>query len=338
MGNSESRNKHSEENQNLEKNANHNQWHNAVKGNTEEIQVSSPRANVNHATFETTSDNENFTVTEELKPVAVIHENVSYPNHVKKNNTDLLGGLFSKLSNLLQDTEMDGGVSDNVFINSKLSQIRELLQDTEMPSQLGGNISEVNHIERLKELLQETETNNLVGGFDSNNNNLVSINPMINKIRELLLQETETNIVNFKGGALNNENLFSENKSTESKKKEHVKVEKRELDEIHVESEKHENLNTDQSGGEELDTELKNILVELQSNKNKHTGGKSSRKGSKKSSKKSGSKRQSRRSSEASEASNNTYNIGDSDESDVEDYLSTSSMNTSDINIKHYRS
>ena len=336
MGNSESRNKPSEENNNLEKTANHNQWHDAVNGNTDEIHVSSPRANVNHATFETTSDNVNFTETEELKPVAIINDVVSHPTLVKKTDNDLLGGLYSKLSNLLQDTEVDSGVSDNVFINSKLSHIRELLQDTEMPSQLGGNFSNVNHLERIRELLQETETNNLVGGFD-NNNNLVSINPMINKIRELLLQETETNVINFKGGALNNENLFSENKLTESEKKEPVKVEKHKLSEMHTESEKHENLNTDQSGGEELDTELKNILVELQTNKNKHTGGKSSRKGSKKSSKKGGSKRQSRRSSEASEASNNTYNIGDSDDSDIEDYLSTSSMNTPDIKVKHYR-
>jgi len=369
MGNSESRNKHSEPVEHLEKNLNQNQWHKAVNGNTEEIQVSSPRPNVNHAAFETTSENANFTVTEELKPVPihnmsnshVIHENVSHPYPVNKNKSadgsDLLGGLVDKISNLLLDTEMNGGLFENDTINNKLAHITELLQETESAPQLGGDVLDNVQLNKIRELLQETESNNLVGGF--NNQNLVDVNPMINKLRDLLLQETENNIINFQGGALNNENLFSENKLTESEKSEkseHNEEEKKEHHKVHHKvkhsndekekkadhtseeaNEEHENLKTDQSGGEELDTELKNILVELQTN-NKHVGGKSSRKGSKKSSKKSGSKRQSRRSSEASNASNNTYNIGDSDESDVEDYLSTSSMNTSDINIKHYRS
>lgn len=342
MGNSESRNKLSEQNEVIENKPHQNQWHDAVNGNTEQLQVSSPKAPVNHAVFETTSENENFTVTENLKPAPVstpIHENIK-----------LTGGLdlsliYNKISNLIQDTEMDGGLSDNILMNNHLSKIKELLQDSETEAQLGGNSSFNNHFDKIKELLQETETNNLVGG-----NNIVDINPMINKLRDLLLQETENNVINFKGGNLNNENLFSENKLTESEKseddkddKEDKEEEKKELseekEELSEEKEDQENVKTDQSGGEELDTELKKILVELQSNKeNKHVGGKSSRKGSKKSSKKSGSKKQSRRSSEASEASNNTYNISDSDESDGEDYLSTSSMNTSDINIKHYRS
>jgi hypothetical protein len=329
MGNSESRNKHSEENNNLQNKPNESQWVKAVNGNTEELRVSSPKKPVelNHAVFETTSENGNFTVSEDLRPVAV--KNV-------KEGGDLVGGLFDKLSNLLQDTEVNGGLSNDFsFINNKLSQLTNLLEDTESFPQLGGNSYSNSNFDRIRGLLQETESNNLVGGGD----NLVDTNPMINKLRDLLLQETESNILNLKGGALNNENLFSE-KSEHNKESSEHKLEKRELTENNNKEDQN-NLKTDQSGGEELDTELKNILVELQSNNknvNKHVGGKSSRKGSKKSSKQSGSKRQSRRSSEASRASNNTYNIGDSDESDVEDYLSTSSMNTSDINIKHYRS
>jgi hypothetical protein len=347
MGNSESRNKLSEQNEVIENKPHQNQWHDAVNGNTEQLQVSSPKPPVNHAVFETTSENENFTVTENLKPAPVstpIHENVKLTGGID------LSFIYNKLSNLVQDTEMDGGLSDNILMNNHLSKIKELLQDSETEAQLGGNSSFNNdHFDKIKELLQETESNNLVGG----GSNVIDINPMINKLRDLLLQETENNIINFKGGNLNNENLFSENKLTESEKSDHNKeelVEKKEspmpnenkelpMSNENKELPDEEDLKTDQSGGEELDTELKKILVELQSNKdNKHVGGKSSRKGSKKSSKKSGSKKQSRRSSEASEASNNTYNITDSDESDAEDYLSTSSMNTSDINIKHYRS
>jgi len=323
MGNSESRNKLSEQKEAPEIKPNQNQWLNAVNGNTEQLQVSSPKPNINHAAFETTSENANFTVSEELKPMPINETMVGGFN---------LSSIFNKLSSMLQDTEMDGGLSNDEFVNNKLSHIKSLLEDTEVESQLGG------HLERIRELLQETETNNLVGGFNE-------VNPMLNKLRHLLLQETESNVINFKGGALNNENLFSENSLTESEKPDQMgELKKEEKEEHYKEKEEEENANTDQSGGEELDTELKNILVELQTNNknvNKHTGGKSSRKGSKKSgSKKSGSKRQSRRtaSSEPSNQSENTYNVGDSDESDGEEYLSTSSMNTSDINIKHYRS
>lgn len=336
MGNSESRNKHSEENKETTNKSNHNQWHDAVNGNTEQLLVSSPKKphELNHAVFETTSENANFTVSEHLQSVPVnttrskIHENVSHP--APKDNTELIGGLFNKISNLLVDTEVApqlSELSDNIYLN----KIRSLLQETETAPQLGGSSVDNFQLDKIRELLQETETNNLVGG---SNDNFINENPMINKLRELLLQETESNIINFKGGALNKENLFSEKESDKSNS-EHQKVEKREL------TDDNQDLKTtDQSGGEELDTELKGILLELQSNNknlNKHIGGKSSRK----SSKKSRSKKQSRRTSEssrASGASGNTYNIGDSDESDGEDYLSTSSMNTSDINIKHYRS
>jgi hypothetical protein len=86
---------------------------------------------------------------------------------------------------------------------------------------------------------------------------------------------------------------------------------------------------------------LQHILYELQANNknlSKYKGGKSSKKSSKKSKK--SSKKQSRRSSETSNVSHNTYNIdSDFDSGDSDEYLtSTSSMNTSDINIKHYRS
>ena len=117
-------------------------------------------------------------------------------------------------------------------------------------------------------------------------------------------------------------------------------VEVEEVEEKPEQEEKEDNM-TDQSGGDQLDTELKNILYELQANNknlSKYKGGKSSKKSSKKSKK--SSKKQSRRGSDTSNVSHNTYNIdSDFDSGDSEEYLtSTSSMNTSDINIKHYRS
>jgi hypothetical protein len=337
----------------------------AVSGDTEKIMISSPKPSVTRAAFESTSEN-NFTPSEHVVPVPVSAHGSEHKSEHKSDtlksthntnvnsaaNPQLIGGfdlsfIFNNLSNILQDTEMDGGVIDNEHLNTHLSKINELLQDTESAPQSGGITLDQSHLEKIRELLNETETNNLVGG---------NSNPMINKLRDLLLQDTETNFINFKGGALEKTNLFSENKLTEvseksdkshSEAKEHEKhkehkedkeeVEKKELNE---KPEEEEDMKTDQSGGEKLDTELKGILHELQTNNknlDKYKGGKSSKKSSKKSAGKS-SKKQSRRSSEASNASNNTYNI-DSDDSDVDDYLtSTSSMNTSDINIKHYRS
>jgi hypothetical protein len=321
---------------------------NAVNGDTDAMVSSTKPTPPNHAAFETTSEEQNFTQSEVLAPMPIVNTNLPV--------SELKGGfnlsfIFNKLSSLLQDTEMEGGITDSVFMNNQLSKIKDLLQDTEVAPLTGGvlNSFDMSHLDKIRNILNETETNNLVGGANSND-------VMINKLRDLLLQDTEVNYVNFKGGALNNTNLFSELKESdekseashsEHKKEEHKKEKEEKEEEQKVEEQKEEeqkeeeqkeeeDQNTDQSGGEELDTELKGILRELQANKNanSHKGGKSSKKNSKKSK---SSKKQSRRSTtEASNASNNTYNIDDSDD---EDYLtSTSSMNTEDINIRHYRS
>jgi hypothetical protein len=422
MGNSESR-------PNVENKPE--QWHNAVNGNTEQLNLS-PKPNINHAAFETTSENENFTQSEKNVPIPLspskhmVHENVKHEQ--------LVGGafdfsdIFNKLSSIMNDTEMSGGIPDH-NIDEQLNHIRNLLNETETNTQSGGYDAHPLLLNKLRDLLsQDTETNLLIqdGGSidqplllnklrdllsqDTETNLLTQdggsidqpllLNKLrdllsqdtetnlltqdggsaeLNKLRNILLEDTETNFINFKGGALDKENLFSENSLTggehsekhkkhedsEKHKKheeseKHKKHEESEKHKKHEESEKHkeveerelvdasekqeeEEQKTDQSGGEQLDTELKNILLELQANNknlNKYKGGKSSKKSSRKSkkSKKSNksSKKQSRRSS-ASNMSDETYNI-DSD-SDTEDYLtSTSSMNTSDINLKHYRS
>ena len=353
MGNSESR-------PNVENKPE--QWHNAVNGNTEQLNLS-PKPNINHAAFETTSENQNFTQSEKNVPIPLssskhmVHENV-------KHDQPLIGGgfdfsdIFNKISSIMNDTEMSGGIPDH-NIDEQLNHIRNLLNETETNTQSGGYDAHPLLLNKLRDLLsQDTETNLLTQDGGS---------AELNKLRNILLQDTETNFINFKGGALDKENLFSENSLSEQsggehseKHKNHEESEKHKEHKKHEESEKHkeveerelvdasekqeeEEQKTDQSGGEQLDTELKNILLELQANNknlNKYKGGKSSKKSSRKSkkSKKSNksSKKQSRRSStEESNISNNTYEI----DTDSEDYLtSTSSMNTSDINLKHYRS
>jgi len=297
MGNSASTNTVHEQNENIVANQN-NSWKNAVNGDTEALSIA---PNVTHAAFETTSDAP-LTVSESLGAIPV------------KNNESLSGGdlisfgasLYNQLSSLLQDTEGDADNFNGGIIESKLNEIRSLLE--------------------------ETETNNLVGG-DLNNTQ---------KLRDLLLQDTET-FINFRGGALENEELFDHLKKKHNKS-ESAPVKMEEVKEVSEVSEvnevpevaKEEQQNTDQSGGSELDTELKGILKELQTNAKNYKGGKSSRKSSKKSK---ASKKQSRRSTEESNMSNGTYDIDTEGGSDDEDYLtSTSSMRTSDINIKHYRS
>jgi hypothetical protein len=328
---------------------------NAVTGNTEELSV---KPNVTHAAFETTSENLNFTNSEPmvslpLKSNSLMQGELSdtsemqnytesntnqpyykeymqakqqYLNSKKTNEMTTQNGGFilDKLVSLLQDSE------EPVFtIDSKLNQIRSLLQDSEF-----------------------NNNNNLVGGAVDENSQ---------KLRELLLQDTES-FINFRGGdSTKNSKMkeITEDEKEEDEKEEDEKEEKEEDEKEEKEEDEkkekkteekeevkivplseNEEDETSQSGGEDLDTELKVILKELQmNNKNVHKGGKSSRKSSKKSKK---SKKNSRRTTtEESKMTNGTYDI-DSDSSDgnEDDYLtsSTESMNTSDVNINHYRS
>jgi len=326
MGNSESRPHKSEvapeQNNNITVNQPNNEWKNAVNGNTEELSV---KPNVTHAAFETTSEEVPFTESEKLAPMPVptavssmnnyspeVKNAVTRPrvaptansslNNITGSNVSMKGGfIFDKLASLLQDTET------NVFdMNSgndeKLNKIRSLLDDT------------------------ESNDNVLVGGGAQS-------------LRELLLQDSES-FLNFRGG--NHDKKTHHEKSEKLEEVKEDEEEKPEVSEVMEEmkkdeedeekEEKEETEKSNQSGGEELDTELKVILKELQTN-NSHKGGKTSRKSSKKSNK---SKKQSRRNSTESAMTNGTYDI---DTDDDEDYLtSTESMNTSDIDIKHYRS
>lgn len=219
MGNSESRPK-----ENLQENTNKSndatQWK-AVGGNTEEIQVSSPKPvpNVSRTAFDTTSSEANFTQTENLVPTPIVAQ-----GHPKELSGGLdISSMLNKLSSIFQDTEMEGGLSEDPYVQNKLSKIKELLQETETNTNsfVGGDISMYNsHFDKIRDLLNETEvSNNFVGGSNENQ--------MINKIRDLLLQETETNnVINFKGGALDKSNLFSEKdseKSNSSNKKKNLK-------------------------------------------------------------------------------------------------------------------
>ena len=326
MGNSESRpNKEAvpEVNNNdvIVNQPNNNDWKNAVNGNTEELSV---RPNINHAAFETTSEEMPFTESENVVPVSVnssrnystaLENAITQPRVVPASNSNITGlnvtmkgGFFDQLASLLQDTETNVFDTNSIVIDSKLNQIRSLLQESEVNNFSGGDVSS-------------------------------------NRIRDLLLQDTES-FMNFRGGEHSEQKdkkhvkkideVSEEEKEEKEEKEEEEKEEKPEVNEVVEEMQKESEAESDQSGGENLDTELKVILKELQANnKSNYKGGKSSRKSSKKSNK---SKKQSRReTTEESAMTNGTYDI-DTDSGD-EDYLSsTSEMNTSDININHYRS
>lgn len=278
--------------------------YNAVTGDTENL--SNNVNTLNHNLFETTSDNDQITISENLVPE-------------------------------LKFNTMSGG-----SINNTMNEISNLLQETETYNLSGGNIN--NTINKISNLLQDTEINT--------NTNFNS--PIYNKLSSLL-EDTEmnNNIVNLRGGALESKNLFSDEdkesvselKSKKDKKSKSVVSEEEKEENSSKEEEKEEenspeedNKESEQSGGVELDTELKNILMTLKkenasSKQNSISGGKG-RKGKK--SKKSKKTKSSRRSVTSSDDETSAMN-SDVD-TDNEDYLSsTSSLNTSDINIKHYR-
>jgi hypothetical protein len=271
-----------------------------------------------------TSAMENYTESKENQPYYKQYMDIKRKYLNTKNMNG--GYIFNKISSLLQDTEVEFSNVSNLSIDSKLNQIRSLLQDSET----------------------NQNSNNLVGS---------------QQLRDLLLQDTET-FMNFRGGNSKKEKMkhiketteeeseAKKSEESEAKKSEESEAKKSEAKESEAEEseakeseaeekeeeEEEENKKSEeneQSGGEELDTELKVILKELQiNNKNSHKGGKSSRKSSKKSKK--SSKKQSKRTTE-SEMTNGTYDV-DSESGNDNDYLtSTESMNTSDINIGHYR-
>jgi len=281
-------------------------------------------------------------------------------NLIEQTGGDLIEKQIEQLLNMPETTETNiytgGDVINNIdetIDNKTINNLRELLENTETP-----NFTEIKGGDTVQEVAQEINQN-MKGG------------DIINNI-ENLLQETETinfSSVNLRGGSLENQDLFtseqSGGKKRRSKKSKREKKKKlvnhitnivsdeeeelessdddsdsendkkpRNLEEVQKIAEKMKAVEeSEQDGGEQLDSELVEILKSLkETNLNKTGGGKKNKKSSKKSSRKS-SKRSSRSNSTG------TYYIDDSDDSDgTEEYLtSTSSLNTSDINIKHYR-
>jgi hypothetical protein len=335
-------------------------WEKAVNGNTEELNL---RPKVTHAAFESTSENMPFTVSEKAVPAPVKNNyaNLSetsvmqqynetnadkpyyneymqakqkYLNSKSLKNNMKGGFIFDKLANLFNETEVNVFDNNSNLIDTKLNQIKSLLQDTETNNLVGGDVSS----QKLRELLlQDTESFlNFRGGENKESEHEeANQNELKEEHKEPKKHEEQEEHEEHKESK---EHKKQEHKKQEHKKEEKEEKEEKEVEEISEQMQKTDEEESDQSGGENLDTELKVILKELQANnKNNHKGGKSSRKSSKKSNK---SKKQSRRATtEESEATNGTYDIDTDSGDDNEDYLtSTSSMNTSDININHYKS
>jgi hypothetical protein len=334
--------------------------YNAVSGDTENLSNLSGQ----HM-------NDVFTVSENLVPLF-------------KESNAMNGGsqsIMDRLSNLFQDTEMNGGMEQS---NSILNRISNLLQDTEtnmtggselimnrlssllhdnevfeMSQMNGGSHASSDLLNKISNLLQETEQH---GAYVPQEN----ISVIHNKLSSLL-EDSEVNApVNLRGGALESENLFtSEESGNQLHKKKHtskkskkseednnnvvpvkeIVVEEDSTEEVPMEEKEvvpmkekevvEDNEESEQSGGVELDTELKNILMTLkkdnQEGKQKSISGGKGRKSRK-------SSRKSSRRSVTDEADDETSAMNSDVDTDDEDYLSsTSSLNTSDINIKHYR-
>ena len=291
---------------------------------------------------------------------------------------------FQNLLAVTEQNVMSGGAIDDVTVQ----HFQNLLAETEQNVMAGGAIDDVT-VQHFQNLLAETEQNVMAGG---------QVEESINNLRNLLVQ-SESNFnyqtVNLRGGKVESENLFSS---------ENQPLEKEETE--------NENLDvsggSEQSGGEELSSELVEILKSLkkeskekkESNENKVGGsrkGDSRRKdddeereikeeieadfqgniegkweefqdyynehvgksrkpkskhdvyreweaetqfGGKRRSSKKSSRKSSRKSSKKSRrmSKDSDYDLDDDmDTDDDEDYLSTSSLNTSDINIRHYR-
>ena len=309
----------------------------AVSGDTDNIDMIDKEK-----AFETTSEEDMFTQTENLVPIVKLSRDEDSNLHNSFSggyNNESINSSLEKLHQLLQETENNFTSNMELNINggNPFSKLRQLFDQTE--NEYSNSLTDEHNVymNKLSNLLEqnETEYNHLLeGGAD----------PNMNKLRQLLEQtETEynnlTNIINFKGGALEDVSLFNGGN-----------LDVNEVKEVQEEQEEQEeNDDVDQSGGssEKLDSELVEILKSLKQNKeNENPKGGKSRKTSKKSksskkSKKSKSSKKSRRVPATTEYNTETtyMNNDDTDASDLsEDYLtSTSSINTSDINIKHYK-
>ena len=285
-----------------------------------------------------------------------------------------------RLQNLLAETESFNMTGGQVEANDvSVQNLQNLLAETESFNMAGGAIDDVS-VQHLQNLLAGTESFSMAGG---------QVDDSVNNLRNLLVQ-SESNFnyqtVNLRGGQVESENLFSsENQPLEKEESEN------------------ENLDvsggSEQSGGEELSSELVEILKSLKKeNKENKVGGsrngdskrkeeeeikremygdfqgndegkweefeedydrhvaksrkpKSKREyyeewereqfGGKRRTSKKSSKKSSRKSSRKSRrmSKDSDYDLDDDMDMDTddEDYLSTSSLNTSDINIRHYR-
>jgi hypothetical protein len=314
----------------------------AVSGDTDNLDAIDK-----NQVFETTSEENMFTQTEDLVPI-VKYSRDEDSNSFTGGNNESINFSLQKLHQLLQETEIN--ITSNMELNggNPFNKLRQLFEQTE--NEYSNSLTDEHsvYMNKLSNLLgqDETEYNSfLTGGSDQN----------MNKLRQLLEQtETEynnlSNVINFKGGALEDVSLFNGGNMTinENHEEEQEELKKEELKK-EEEQKEHDDDDTDQSGGssEKLDSELVEILKSLKQNKdNSNPKGGKSRKTSKKSksskkSKKSKSSKKSRRVPATTEYNTETtyMNNDDTDASDLsEDYLtSTSSINTSDINIKHYK-
>ncbi len=253
--------------------------------------------------------------------------------------------VFATTSEELPFTETEilipGVLNENQNGGDIIQNLRNLILNSERLTENGNSLFLNNNINQIERLLTETENFNLVGG----SNILQNLRNILDNLTESAPPAPVNNasIINLRGGALENQNLFTSEDKMQTEEKntedENMKEEKMKEDENNaVES-------SEQSGGEQLDTELKEILKSLhkdsQNNSQSHKGGKGakSRKSSRKSSKaKTKSSRRTKTDMTDMDATEDTYDLDSDSGGETEDYLtSTSSLNTSDIQIKHYR-
>jgi hypothetical protein len=258
------------------------------------------------------------------------------------NKYNAVTGDTETLENFIQpESTINHGVFETTSEEIPFTISENLVPVVRSSYLMNGGYNSNDTLSKLSNLLQDSESN--FTGNASNDN-------IVNKLSSLL-ENTETNdyAVNFRGGNLDSENLFTSEdinggkyvKSEESAV--HVKSEE---SAAHVKSEESvanvKSEESEQSGGVELDSELKNILMTLKkenANKNNNviSGGKT-KKGSKKSKKSKKSKSSRRTATSAVDSDNDDSDEYTDSGSSTEEYLtSTSSLNTSDINVKHYR-
>jgi hypothetical protein len=293
------------------------------------------------------SDTETFVTNQNNEHLLNRFNNLMMDSEVN-NKYNAVSGDTETLNNFIQPEPTLNHAVFETTSDALPFTISENLVPVVKPAHLmhGGN--NMDTLNKLSNLLQDTETN--FTGSASNAN-------IVNRLSSLL-ESTETNdyALNFRGGGLDSENLFTSEdvkggkheKSEESKKHgkhgKHEKEESEEKKEEESEEEKNKTEESAQSGGEKLDSELQNILMTLKKenagkNKSVISGGKT-KKGGKKGKKSKSSRRTATSAVESDDSEDETSaaNTEDSEsDSDSDEYLSTSSLNTSDINVKHYR-